>query len=278
MARTPSPDQRTRRFAKQVRRGECAPFDGPLHLGVDLGTANIVLSVVDDADLPVAGAQVHSTVVRDGIVVDWLGAVRAVGSLQGQLEDRLGRRFESAAVSIPPAVGEPTAKIFRNVLEAAGLDCREVVDEPVAAARVLGLRDGAVIDIGHGTTGVSVLRDGRVVASVDEPTGGHHMTLVLAGAHGIAYDEAEKLKKTPRQQEMVFAMVRPTLEKMATIAARALAGKDVPVIHLVGGASSFAEAPTLFAQVIGHEVLAPAEPLYVTPLGTAMRQPTGEQG
>ncbi|MEL4357528.1 MULTISPECIES: ethanolamine utilization protein EutJ [unclassified Luteococcus] len=270
MPTAPSPDRVTKRFATLVKRGTVASAEGPLALGVDLGTANIVLSVVDGRDRPVAGAQLRSTVVRDGIVVDWLGAVRAVRQLREVLEDRLGHHFQDASVSIPPAVGEDTTTIFRNVLEAAGLEVREVVDEPVAAARVLGLRDGAVIDVGHGTTGVSVLRDGAVALSVDEATGGHHMTLVLAGALGLDYDAAEKYKKSPAKAQEVFALVRPTLEKMATIARRAVEGQDVPVIHLVGGASSFAGAPELFAQVIGQPVMGAAEPLYVTPLGTAM--------
>ena len=97
----------------------------------------------------------------------------------------------------------------------------EVVDEPVAAATALGLRDGAVIDIGHGTTGVSVMNGGEVVASIDEATGGHHMTLVLAGALKMSYESAEAFKVDPGNEAIVFATIRPTLEKMATIAAEA---------------------------------------------------------
>lgn len=272
MARTRTPSQVTKSFATLVRRARVAPeASGPLSLGVDLGTANIVLSVVDGRDKPVAGAQLASGVVRDGIVVDWQGAVRAVGQLRQELEGRLGTTFAEASVAIPPGVGEGTHKVFRNVLEAAGLEVSEVVDEPVAAARVLRLVDGAVIDVGHGTTGVSVLRAGEVELSVDEATGGHHMTLVIAGALGLEYDKAEKFKKSASKQSEVAGLIRPTLEKMATIAARALDGHDVPEIHLVGGSSSFAGTAELFSQVIGKPVTGAVEPLYVTPLGTAMR-------
>lgn len=43
-------------FAHQVRSGDTAPHQGPLRLGVDLGTGNIVLAVVDATNAPVGGA------------------------------------------------------------------------------------------------------------------------------------------------------------------------------------------------------------------------------
>jgi ethanolamine utilization protein EutJ len=260
-------------FADQVRHGTVAQWTGGLELGVDLGTANIVLAVVDSTDAPVAGAWTHSTVVRDGIVVDYLGAARAVRGLLADVEQRLGHRFERTALSIPPGISAGTVAVFRNVVQAAGLTAGAIVDEPVAAARVLGVRDGCVVDIGHGTTGVSILVDGEVVQSVDEATGGHHMTLVLAGAYGIPYDAAETLKQDPEHAVEVFGVIRPTLMKMASIAERALAGFQTPAIYLVGGASSFAEAPAVFADRLGQAVTRPAEPLFVTPLGVPMTPP-----
>jgi ethanolamine utilization protein EutJ len=263
-------DKAIRAFSRCVRKGRVEKHFGDLRLGVDLGTANIVLSVVDARNRPVAGAWQHSTVVRDGVVVDWRGAVTAVGRLKDDLEARLKHRFTTAAVAIPPAIPDGFTKVFTNVLEACGLEVAEVVDEPVAAARVLGITDGCVIDVGHGTTGVSVLSGGEVITSVDEATGGHHMTLVLAGAYRLPYDEAEEMKKSKERQPDVLGVIRPTLEKMATIAAAALRGLDTPMIYLVGGSSSFANAPEVFAQVLGRPVVRPVEPLFVTTLGIAM--------
>ena len=51
---------------------------GLLNVGVDLGTANIVMAVVDQDNRPVAGMSVHSSVVRDGIVVDYVGAIQSL--------------------------------------------------------------------------------------------------------------------------------------------------------------------------------------------------------
>jgi ethanolamine utilization protein EutJ len=259
-----------RKFARQVRHGDVADYEGELRLGIDLGTANIVVAVTDAANDPVAGAWEHSTVVRDGIVVDYLGAARAVRSLVGDVEARLGHRFAEATFSIPPGISEGTIQVFRNVVKAANLDPTDAIDEPVAAARVLGITDGCVIDIGHGTTGVSILEGGRVVKSVDEATGGHHMTLVLAGAMGLDYDKAEDIKKQKKHADEVFGVIRPTLQKMASIAERALAGFHPPAIYLVGGASSFADAPGVFADRLGQAVIRPVEPLFVTPLGVPM--------
>ncbi len=267
-----APEAAIRRFAELVRTGEVEEPRGDLRLGIDLGTANIVVSVVDGGDRPVAGAWVHSTVVRDGVVVDWAGATTAVRRLKEDVERRLGHRFTTASVSIPPGISEGDIKVFRNVATAAGLETDEVVDEPVAAARALGIADGCVIDVGHGTTGVSILAGGRVLKSIDEATGGHHMNLVLAGAYKIDYDAAEVMKKDPARRDDVIGVIRPTLEKMASIAQAALVGYDVPMVYLVGGSSSFPNAPDVFASRLGRPVVRPIEPLFVTPLGIPMKE------
>ncbi len=267
-----APEAAIRRFAELVRTGEVEEPRGDLRLGIDLGTANIVVSVVDGGNRPVAGAWVHSTVVRDGVVVDWAGATTAVRRLKEDVERRLGHRFTTASVSIPPGISEGDIKVFRNVATAAGLETDEVVDEPVAAARALGIADGCVIDVGHGTTGVSILAGGRVLKSIDEATGGHHMNLVLAGAYKIDYDAAEVMKKDPARRDDVIGVIRPTLEKMASIAQAALVGYDVPMVYLVGGSSSFPNAPDVFASRLGRPVVRPIEPLFVTPLGIPMKE------
>lgn len=266
-----APELAISRFARLVRAGGADAPTGTVRLGVDLGTANIVVSAVDARNRPVAGAWLHSTVVRDGVVVDWAGATAAVRTLIGDVERRVGQRFSAAALSIPPGISAGDARVFRNVGEAAGLEVTELVDEPVAAARALGITDGGVIDIGHGTTGVSILENGRTVLSVDEATGGHHMSLVLAGAYRISYESAETMKKDPARRDDVLGVIRPTLEKMASIAAAALAGREVPMVYLVGGSSSFPTAPEVFATRLGRPVIRPIEPLFVTPLGVAMR-------
>ena len=135
-------------FERLIQSGGCNAWEGTLRTGVDLGTANIVLAVVDEQNRPVAGASYPSTVVRDGIVVDYMGAVRAVTHLKGQLEERLGVMLDAGACAIPPGILEGNVKAIGNVVEAAGFRLTNIVDEPTAASSVLGISDGAVVDVG----------------------------------------------------------------------------------------------------------------------------------
>ena len=65
-------------FSELIREKKCNPFSGMLKTGVDLGTANIVIAVTDENNHPVAGATAVSKVVKDGIVVDFVGAMQTV--------------------------------------------------------------------------------------------------------------------------------------------------------------------------------------------------------
>lgn len=264
------PNELLLEFSRLVESGRFNPWEGKLKTGVDLGTANIVLSVVDENNQPVAGASYPSTVVRDGIVVDYMGAVQAVRQLRQQLEDLLKVKLERAACAIPPGILEGNVKAISNVVEAADFEVTNVVDEPTAAASVLGIRSGAVVDVGGGTTGISILKDGKVIFTGDEPTGGTHMTLVLAGFHGCDIPEAEAIKKDPRRERDVFPVVRPVVEKMADIVRRYIQGYDVDSIYVVGGACCFTDFAPLFERCVGVPVEKPAAPLLVTPLGIAM--------
>ena len=257
-------------FERLIEEHRSNPWTGPLRTGVDLGTANIVLAVVDGEDRPVAGATYPSTVVRDGVVVDYMGAVRAVTRLKAQLEDQLGVELEAAGCAIPPGIVSGSVKAIGNVVEAAGFRLTTTVDEPTAAASVLGITDGAVVDVGGGTTGISILRDGKVVFVDDEPTGGTHMTLVLAGFHGCDTKEAELMKRDPAQEHSVFPVIKPVVEKMAAIVKRCLAKYPVDTVYVVGGACCFTEFETVFQKYLEVPVVKPAAPLLVTPLGIAM--------
>ena len=93
----------------------------------------------------------------------------------------------------------------------------KVVDEPTAASYVLGITDGVVVDLGGGTTGISILEKGKVIFVADKPTGGTHMTLVLAGSYGIDFEAAEDIKTDKKKEKEVFIQITPVLQKMASI-------------------------------------------------------------
>lgn len=259
-----------REFQRLIEEHKNAPWTGPLRTGVDLGTANIVLAVVDREGRPVAGTTYPSTVVRDGVVVDYMGAVRTVTRLKAELEQQLGTVLDAGGCAIPPGIVSGSVKAIGNVVEAAGFRLTSTVDEPTAAASVLGITDGAVVDVGGGTTGISILKDGKVIHVDDEPTGGTHMTLVLAGFHGCSTQEAELMKRDPAQEHSVFPVIRPVVEKMADIVKRCLTRCPVDTVYVVGGACCFTEFETVFQKYLDVPVVKPVAPLLVTPLGIAM--------
>ncbi|MCE0495494.1 ethanolamine utilization protein EutJ [Vibrio salinus] len=268
MSRTKN--QRLHELAELVRTGECHRRHMPYKVGVDLGTANIALVVVDRNNRPVTGITYPSTVVKDGVVVDYLTASRVVSELKGKLEKRLGCVLERAATAIPPGISAGDTKVIVNVVESAGFTVTNVVDEPVAAATALNISEGAVVDVGGGTTGMSILHNGKVVFSADEPTGGSHMTLVLSGATGLSYEEAEEMKKTFENEEQVFPVILPVVEKMASLVSAWLVNRSAERLWLVGGASSFKEFAGVFSQITGIPSTVAPEPLLVTPLGIAI--------
>jgi ethanolamine utilization protein EutJ len=249
--------------------------DPPTHLraGVDLGTAYTVLVVLDAQDRPLAGAYEFADVVRDGVVTDFIGAIDLVRRLKRDVESRLGTTIPAAHGAYPPGVPLSEVRAVQHVIEAADMECSGLIDEPTAANRVLGVRDGVVVDVGGGTTGVAVVEAGRVVHTADEATGGTHLSLVIAGALGIGFDEAEKLKKTPEEQARLFPLVRPVMEKVATIISRNTAGYDVHEISLVGGSATFPGFDRVVGEVTGIRTVVPTKPLFVTPFGIARSGP-----
>ncbi len=249
-----------------------APLTEPpsaLKAGVDLGTAYTVLVALDAADRPLAAAYEFADVVRDGVVTDYLGAVEVLSRLTRDVEARLGVSIPAAFGAYPPGVPLSEVRAVGHVIEAAGMECDGLVDEPSAANAVLGLRDGVVVDVGGGTTGVAVICDGEVVHTADEPTGGTHFTLVIAGALGIPFDEAEELKKDPTEQARLFPLVRPVMEKVASIVGTSTRGWPVPKVYLVGGSVAFPGFAQTVSQASGLEAVVPVAPLFVTPLGIA---------
>ena len=175
-----------------------------------------------------------------------------------------------AAIAVPPGTGERECATHRHVVEGAGLTVTSVLDEPTAANAVLGVENGVIVDIGGGTTGLSVLENGKVVYVADEPTGGTHLSLVLAGNYGISFEGAEAIKTAPARQEEIFPVVKPVLEKMASIINSHIRGREVSAIYLVGGTCCLKDMETVIARETGKPVCKPSNPFLVTPLGIAL--------
>ncbi len=245
----------------------------PAHVGVDLGTAYTVLIALDENQQPLAGAYQFAQVARDGLVVDFHGAISLLKRLKQQVEQRLGVELTHAASAYPPGVPRSEVRATANVLIAAGLECSDLIDEPTAANNVLKIGDGVIVDVGGGTTGIAVVEDGQVIYTADEPTGGTHFTLVLAGGLRLTFEQAEELKKDPREQARLFPVLRPVMEKVGSIVRRHVAGRTVKTIYLVGGACAFPGMTQVIEEYTGIRTVLPGNPLFITPLGIAMHDP-----
>jgi ethanolamine utilization protein EutJ len=237
--------------------------------GLDLGTAYIVLVVLDDDDSPVACEMEFASVIRDGVVLDYFGTLEIVKRLKAKIEEGIGQELLYTAIAMPPGT-ESSIKTHKYIAEGAGFEVTNVLDEPTAANAVLRVQNGVVVDVGGGTTGYSVIAGGKVVKVGDEPTGGTHLSLVIAGNRGIPLEAAEAYKQDARNYSALLPVVRPVLEKMATIVKRGIEGYGAEKIYLCGGTCKLTGVENVFEDVCGIPALVPENPLLITPLGIAL--------
>ncbi len=258
-------NRRLDRAAAILNRGGRVPVKGPVHVGVDLGTADVVLMALDAAGEPAACFLEWAEVVRDGVVVDYMGAVDIVRELTARAQERLGVEITAASTSFPPGTDQ---RLSTNILDSAGLDLVAVRDEPCCVAALLELDRAAVVDVGGGTTGTAVVQKGEVVFSGDEPSGGRHITLSIAGHYGIAFEEAEARKMQPDRWD-ILGLARPTLQRISDIVAAHIAGHRVERLILSGGTCALPGAGAVFAAELGLPVMVPSRPILLTPLAIA---------
>lgn len=261
-------DRLVREFENVIKkpvRGHSAVY----YTGVDLGTACVVVSVLDEDLRPVAGSYRYADVVRDGMVVDYIGAIRIVREMKEELEKKLGTELVYAAAAIPPGTDALDSGAIKNVVQGAGFEITALPDEPTAANAVLNIRNGAVVDIGGGTTGISVLKDGKVVYVADEPTGGTHFSLVISGAYQLSFEEADAYKRDRKNHRELLPVLKPVIEKVSAIICRHIEGRDVDRIYLVGGTCCLTGIEEIIEKKTGIPTYKPANPMFVTPLGIA---------
>lgn len=245
---------------------------GPLRVGVDLGTASVVLVVLGPDGAPVHVGARPSRALRDGVVVDFAAAEQAVRGLKEQAEQALGVALTTAATAYPPAIPEPDARACRFVCEAAGFDQVTLTDEVTAAQHTLGVRDGVIVDVGGGSTGVGIFRDGGLVRLDDRPGGGHHLDLVLAGALRISTEEAERRKRDHPRACLPYLV--PGIERIADSAGRMTGdATDLP-LHLAGGALMLPGAAGVVSGYLGgRQTVSYPHALLITPVGIARCAP-----
>ncbi len=181
----------------------------------------------------------------------------------------MGVRLPDAAAAYPPGVPEADARAGRFVLERADFNCVALVDEVTAAQALLRIRDGAIADVGGGSTGVGVYRAGELVDLGDLPGGGHHLNLILAGANKISLEEAERLKREDNSTDRL-PVLRPGIERIAHNIGRLMPTRPAGPVHLVGGALMVPGAGAVVSRYLDHEVAEYPHALLITPFGIAL--------
>ena len=242
-----------------------------LFAGVDLGTYKAITIIIDETGKPRAARMRRAEVVRSGLIVDYAGAQEIVREMIKEMRKASHLPIEKGATSYPPQTEYANINATRYILEGVGLEVLNVLDEPTAANQVLELNNGAIVDVGGGTTGIAVIKDGKVVFTDDEATGGVHLSLVIAGNYKISYEEAEKIKTDRQRSPEILPIVRPVIEKIASIAASYLKEfEDLTQICLVGGTCELEGFTEIAQQSLNLTTFRPNSPRYITPLGIAL--------
>jgi len=244
---------------------------GQLYAGVDLGTYKAIAIVVDEQGKPRAARMCKAEVVRSGLIVDYAGAQNIVREMIEEMRNASPLPIEKGATSYPPQTEYANINATRYILEGAGLEVLEVLDEPTAANQVLRLENGAIVDVGGGTTGVAVIKNGKVVFTDDEATGGVHLSLVIAGNLKISYEQAEEVKMDRQRSREILPIVHPVIEKIASIVASYLQPfDDLTKVCLVGGTCELEGFTEVAQQSLNLETFRPKFPGFITPLGIAL--------
>ncbi len=204
------------------------------------------------------------------MVVDYIGAVGIVRELKKEIEEKLNTELLYAAAAIPPGTDALDSGAIKNVVQAAGFELTCLLDEPTAANNLLKIENGAVVDIGGGTTGISILKDGKVIHVVDEPTGGTHFSLVISGAYKMPFKEADKFKRDNKNHKEILPMLRPVVEKVSSIINNQIKNYDVNEISLVGGTCCLTGIEEIIERQTKIYTHKPKNPMFVTPLGIAL--------
>lgn len=242
-----------------------------LYAGVDLGTYKAIVIIVDEKGVPRAANMRKAEVVRSGLILDYIGALNIVREMMEEIRQRFSQPIEKGATSYPPQTESSNINTTRYILQGVDLEVQKVLDEPSAANQVLKLKDGAIVDVGGGTTGIAVIKDGEVVYSNDEATGGVHLSLVLAGHLGISYEAAEALKTSRQKAQELLPVVRPVIDKISSIVGNYLERfSEIKKVCMVGGTCELEGLSDIVAQNLGLRTFRPQVPQVITPYGIAL--------
>jgi len=242
-----------------------------LYAGVDIGTFKTIIIIVDEKGVPRAANMKRAQVVESGLIMDYMGAVKVVTQLMGQIKKVCSHPITKGATSYPPQTESSNINTTRYILEGLGLEVANVLDEPSAANLVLKLQNGAIVDVGGGTTGIAVIKDGQIVYTNDEPTGGIHLSLVLAGNMKVSYEKAEQIKADKKMTPQIIQIVRPVIDKISSIIQSYLKDfEEVETVYLVGGTCELDGLAKIVKKNLDKNVFSLDAAQMITPYGVAL--------
>ena len=167
-----------------------------------------------------------------------------------------------------------------KAVEMAGLEVANLTLEPIAAIRVaiperFRMLNIGLIDVGAGTSDISITKDGSIVAYGMIPTAGDSITEALAHHCLVDFNAAEKIKRDmgvmdevtyedilglPQtcKSEELFRVIAPAIDSMAKQAAEKICelngDKPVSAVFVVGGGGKIDGYTEGIARELGIQV------------------------
>ncbi|MBR6644105.1 MAG: pilus assembly protein PilM [Lachnospiraceae bacterium] len=165
-----------------------------------------------------------------------------------------------------------------TAVEKAGLKVANLTLEPIAAIQVaipekFRLLNIALVDVGAGTTDISITKEGSIIAYGMIPMAGDALTEYLTGAHLVDFTMAEKIKLDSNSKKKnisykdimglsqkttpadVREELRPVVENMTRQVAEKIrelnGGKAVSAVFVVGGGGKIAGYTENLAEHLG---------------------------
>lgn len=235
------------------------------------------------------------------------------GYPMSNLENHKGRKIsqETIATFLP----EEVVNSLYTAVHLAGLEVANLTLEPIAAIQVAipemyRMLNIALVDVGAGTSDISITKDGSIVAYGMIPYAGDEITEVIAKNYLVDFKTAERIKlgisegeevtfkdimglEMTVTREQVSKLAAPVMEKITGSIAEKIkelnGGKPVSAVFVVGGGGKFCGFTKQLADKLdlpegrvglrGEEVLQDVyfyqedikkDPLLVTPIGICL--------
>lgn len=197
------------------------------------------------------------------------------GYPMGNLEEHKGRSIgvDLIATFLPDDVVDGLYK----AVEIAGLEVASLTLEPIAAIQLaiperFRMLNIALVDVGAGTSDISITNDGCILAYGMIPVAGDALTEVIAKHCLVDFAEAERIKREAGEKELIsytdimllpqtisseeiFQLTRHEMEDMAERVAEKImelnGGKPVSAVFIVGGGGKMQGYTDAIAEKLG---------------------------